>query len=92
VQYPVNTGSINPRTLYQYGYKNKEVHSDNFLCSSLNSSHRCSNVLLSFSVCLRLQVNPQNKSEFSGISPERAFADFVFANLVLHLVVMNFIG
>merc|ERR1711982_63040 len=43
-------------------------------------------------VCLRLQVNPQNKSQFEGISPERAFADFVFAHIVLHLVVMNFIG
>ncbi|KAL4234653.1 Dolichyl-diphosphooligosaccharide-protein glycosyltransferase subunit dad1 [Mactra antiquata] len=43
-------------------------------------------------VCLRLQVNPQNKSDFAGISPERAFADFIFANLVLHLVVINFIG
>ncbi|XP_052816534.1 dolichyl-diphosphooligosaccharide--protein glycosyltransferase subunit dad1-like [Mya arenaria] len=43
-------------------------------------------------VCLRLQVNPQNKSDFIGISPERAFADFIFANLILHLVVINFIG
>merc|ERR1711953_163146 len=43
-------------------------------------------------VCLRLQVNPQNKSQFEGISPERAFADFVFAHIILHLVVMNFIG
>ena len=38
------------------------------------------------------QVNPQNKSQFEGISPERAFADFVFAHIILHLVVMNFIG
>merc|ERR1712018_21336 len=43
-------------------------------------------------VCLRLQVNPQNKSQFESISPERAFADFVFAHIILHLVVMNFIG
>ncbi|XP_014788016.1 dolichyl-diphosphooligosaccharide--protein glycosyltransferase subunit dad1 [Octopus bimaculoides] len=43
-------------------------------------------------VCLRLQVNPQNKSDFTSISPERAFADFTFANIILHLVVMNFIG
>ena len=41
---------------------------------------------------LILQVNPQNKSQFEGISPERAFADFVFAHIILHLVVMNFIG
>lgn len=43
-------------------------------------------------VCLRLQVNPQNKSQFSGISPERGFADFIFAHIILHIVVMNFIG
>ncbi|XP_048254929.1 dolichyl-diphosphooligosaccharide--protein glycosyltransferase subunit DAD1-like [Haliotis rufescens] len=43
-------------------------------------------------VCLRLQVNPQNKNDFIGISPERAFADFVFAHVILHLVVINFLG
>uniref|UniRef100_K1PNV6 Dolichyl-diphosphooligosaccharide--protein glycosyltransferase subunit DAD1 n=1 Tax=Magallana gigas TaxID=29159 RepID=K1PNV6_MAGGI len=32
-------------------------------------------------VCLRLQVNPQNKTDFVGISPERAFADFIFAHV-----------
>jgi len=44
------------------------------------------------SVCLRLQVNPQNKSQFHGISPERGFADFIFAHIILHIVIMNFIG
>merc|ERR1712126_583040 len=43
-------------------------------------------------VCLRLQANPQNKSQFLGISPERGFADFIFAHIILHLVVVNFIG
>lgn len=43
-------------------------------------------------VCLRLQVNPANKVEFAGISVERAFADFIFAHIILHLVVVNFIG
>uniref|UniRef100_A0A023FE22 Dolichyl-diphosphooligosaccharide--protein glycosyltransferase subunit DAD1 n=1 Tax=Amblyomma cajennense TaxID=34607 RepID=A0A023FE22_AMBCJ len=43
-------------------------------------------------VCLRLQANPQNKSQFFGISPERAYADFIFAHIILHLVVINFIG
>jgi len=43
-------------------------------------------------VCLRIQTNPRNKKEFSGLSPERAFADFIFAHVILHLVVMNFIG
>lgn len=43
-------------------------------------------------VCLRLQVNPENKNQFYSVSPERAFADFIFAHVILHLVVMNFIG
>ncbi|CAG2108293.1 unnamed protein product [Medioppia subpectinata] len=43
-------------------------------------------------VCLRLQTNPQNKYEFRELSQERAFADFIFAHVVLHLVVINFIG
>eukprot|EP00745_Piridium_sociabile_P026016 TRINITY_DN4122_c0_g1_i1.p1 TRINITY_DN4122_c0_g1~~TRINITY_DN4122_c0_g1_i1.p1 ORF type:complete len:114 (+),score=10.48 TRINITY_DN4122_c0_g1_i1:157-498(+) len=43
-------------------------------------------------VCLRLQSNTQNKMEFSGISPERSFADFIFAHVVLHIVVINFMG
>ena len=42
--------------------------------------------------CLRVQVNPQNKVDFHNISPERAFGDFVFAHIILHLVIMNFIG
>lgn len=50
------------------------------------------NLLLSSIVCLRIQSNPQNKSHFANISPERAFGDFLIASLVLHLVVINFIG
>ncbi|GIL69494.1 hypothetical protein Vretimale_13597 [Volvox reticuliferus] len=42
-------------------------------------------------VCLRMQVDPANK-DFTGISPERAFADYCLANLVLHLVVWNYMG
>ena len=38
------------------------------------------------------QVNPANKAQFAGISPERAFADFIFAHVILHLIVMNFLG
>ncbi|CAN6305386.1 unnamed protein product, partial [Urochloa humidicola] len=44
-----------------------------------------------FTVCLRIQVNKDNK-EFKDLAPERAFADFVLCNLVLHLVIMNFLG
>ncbi|KAF2357554.1 DAD/Ost2 [Trinorchestia longiramus] len=43
-------------------------------------------------VCMRLQANPQNKHEFESISPERGFADFIFAHVILHLVIVNFIG
>nr|XP_033804142.1 dolichyl-diphosphooligosaccharide--protein glycosyltransferase subunit DAD1-like [Geotrypetes seraphini] len=43
-------------------------------------------------VCLRIQINPQNKSDFQSISPEMAFADFLFASIILHLVVINFVG
>nr|O65085.1 RecName: Full=Dolichyl-diphosphooligosaccharide--protein glycosyltransferase subunit DAD1; Short=Oligosaccharyl transferase subunit DAD1; AltName: Full=Defender against cell death 1; Short=DAD-1 [Picea mariana]AAC32147.1 defender against cell death 1 homolog [Picea mariana] len=42
-------------------------------------------------VCLRMQVNKENR-EFKDLPPERAFADFVLCNLVLHLVIMNFLG
>ena len=48
--------------------------------------------LFFLSVCLRIQSNPANMSDFKGISPERAFADFIFASVILHLVVINFIG
>eukprot|EP01133_Synstelium_polycarpum_P007378 gene7378-8597_t len=41
-------------------------------------------------VCLRIQVNPAN--HFRNISFERAFADYLFCNLILHLVVFNFLG
>uniref|UniRef100_A0A8R1HMX5 Dolichyl-diphosphooligosaccharide--protein glycosyltransferase subunit dad-1 n=1 Tax=Caenorhabditis japonica TaxID=281687 RepID=A0A8R1HMX5_CAEJA len=42
--------------------------------------------------CLRMQVNKENRSEFTAVSTERAFAEFIFANLILHLVVVNFLG
>ncbi|CAF0721971.1 unnamed protein product [Adineta steineri] len=40
---------------------------------------------------LRIQLNKANQITFN-VSPERAFADFVFAHIILHLVVVNFIG
>lgn len=43
-------------------------------------------------VCLRLQANPANKAQFFGITPERGFADFILAHVILHIVVMNFLG
>jgi oligosaccharyltransferase complex subunit epsilon len=41
---------------------------------------------------LRIQTNPENKSEFESISHERAFADFVFGSLLLHFFCVNFIN
>ncbi|EWC45234.1 hypothetical protein DRE_05961 [Drechslerella stenobrocha 248] len=41
---------------------------------------------------LRIQTNPANKNEFSSVSPERAFADFVFGSLILHFFCVNFIN
>ncbi|KAF7331767.1 Dolichyl-diphosphooligosaccharide--protein glycosyltransferase subunit OST2 [Mycena kentingensis (nom. inval.)] len=41
---------------------------------------------------LRSQVNPDNKSEFKDVSPERAFADFAVGSIVLHFFVFNFLG
>ncbi|GAA5917052.1 hypothetical protein JCM6882_001911 [Rhodosporidiobolus microsporus] len=41
---------------------------------------------------LRIQVNPDNKSTFPTISPERAFGDFTFASVLLHFFVWNYLG
>ena len=64
--------------------------------NTLHFSHSWAKILILsfvfFPVCLRVQSNPANMSDFKGISPERAFADFIFASVILHLVVMNFIG
>lgn len=48
-------------------------------------------ILLRLLASLRIQLNKANQSTFN-VSPERAFADFVFAHIILHLVVINFIG
>ncbi|KAK9729187.1 Dolichyl-diphosphooligosaccharide-protein glycosyltransferase subunit dad1 [Basidiobolus ranarum] len=40
---------------------------------------------------LRIQTNQKN-NDFPSISNERAFADFVVGNLVVHLIVANFLG
>jgi len=41
---------------------------------------------------LRIQTNPENKSEFYSVSPERAFADYIFGSLILHFFCVNFIN
>ncbi|CAD6448166.1 10b76c2e-9b67-4db8-8e64-aa0dbbc2ebee [Sclerotinia trifoliorum] len=41
---------------------------------------------------LRIQTNEDNKAEFNSVSPERAFADYVFGSLILHFFCVNFIN
>jgi len=41
-------------------------------------------------VSLRMQINPDN--EFKDRTEQRAFADYLFCNLILFLVVFNFMG
>ncbi|KAG9102507.1 oligosaccharyltransferase complex subunit epsilon [Ceratobasidium sp. 370] len=41
---------------------------------------------------LRSQVNPENRTHFKDVSPERAFADFCLGSIVLHFFVFNFLG
>ncbi|KAJ8103162.1 DAD family-domain-containing protein [Lipomyces tetrasporus] len=41
---------------------------------------------------LRIQANPNNSSQFEKVTPERAFADFIFGSLVLHFFAYNFIN
>ncbi|PHH87792.1 hypothetical protein CDD83_8392 [Cordyceps sp. RAO-2017] len=43
-------------------------------------------------VSLRSQTTESNKSDFSAVSPERAFADYVVCSLVLHFFCVNFIN
>lgn len=47
--------------------------------------------MIYYLACLRIQVNPENQSQFN-VSAERAFGDFIFAHVILHLVVVNFLG
>ncbi|BGP02280.1 Defender against cell death 1 [Rhodotorula toruloides ATCC 204091] len=41
---------------------------------------------------LRIQANPANKDTFPTLSPERAFGDFLFASMLLHFFVWNYLG
>ena len=43
-------------------------------------------------VCLRMHSNPENKDVFPVFMPEWAFGNFIFAHVVLHLAVFNFMG
>lgn len=41
---------------------------------------------------LRMQTDLANKAEFSTVSPERAFADYIFGSMLLHFFCVNFIN
>ncbi|KAI9277816.1 DAD/Ost2 [Sporodiniella umbellata] len=41
---------------------------------------------------LRIQTNTSNSATFKGMSPERAFADFVVCSLLLHGFSIHFLG
>jgi oligosaccharyltransferase complex subunit epsilon len=47
-------------------------------------------------VSLRMQINPVNVKDpingWQNVTPQRAYADWLFCNLVLHIAVLNFIG
>lgn len=47
-------------------------------------------------VALRMQINPVNVSNpanrWEAITPQRAYADWLFCNFVLHMAVLNFVG
>jgi oligosaccharyltransferase complex subunit epsilon len=47
-------------------------------------------------VSLRMQINPANVADpanrWQSLTPQRAYADWLFCNLILHLAVLNFIG
>ncbi|KAF4505170.1 hypothetical protein G6O67_007145 [Ophiocordyceps sinensis] len=43
-------------------------------------------------VSLRTQTTDFNKSEFTAVSPERAFADYVACSLAVHFFCINFIN
>ncbi|PWN18711.1 defender against death DAD protein [Microstroma glucosiphilum] len=40
---------------------------------------------------LRIQTTPTNQGDFPKISPERAFVDFLFASVILHFFVVNYL-
>ncbi|CAG9466576.1 unnamed protein product [Pedinophyceae sp. YPF-701] len=48
--------------------------------------------MFSVTLCLRMQIDPVNRSFFPSVSSERAYADFAVANALLHLAVLNYVG
>jgi len=62
----------------------------NFPFNSFLSGFISSVALFVLTVSLRLQL--LHPAEFHGISPQRAVADYIICNVILHFVVMTFMG
>lgn len=47
-------------------------------------------------VSLRMQINPVNvrdpANRWESVTPQRAYADWLFCNFILHVAVLNFVG
>nr|CCA17765.1 dolichyldiphosphooligosaccharideprotein glycosyltransferase subunit putative [Albugo laibachii Nc14] len=61
-----------------------------FPFNSFLSGFICTVGVFVLTVSLRMQVDASNK--FTDRSEQRAFADYLFCNLILFLVVFNFMG
>jgi len=62
----------------------------NFPFNSFLSGFISSVALFVLTVSLRLQL--RHPSEFHGISPQRALVDYIIYNIILHFVVVTFMG
>ncbi|KAJ0391848.1 hypothetical protein P43SY_006045 [Pythium insidiosum] len=62
----------------------------NFPFNSFLSGFVCTVGVFVLAVSLRMQINPDN--EFRDRTEQRAFADYLFCNIILFLVVFNFMG
>lgn len=47
--------------------------------------------MFQYAGCLRMQLDTTNK-DFRALAPERAYADFILAHLVLLFIAWNYIG
>ncbi|KII62767.1 Dolichyl-diphosphooligosaccharide--protein glycosyltransferase subunit DAD1 [Thelohanellus kitauei] len=43
-------------------------------------------------VSLRMQLDPESESSFPEVTHRKALFDFIFAHIILHAVVINYIG
>lgn len=62
----------------------------NFPFNSFLAGFVCTVGVFVLAVSLRMQINPDN--DFGDRTEQRAFADYLFCNIILFLVVFNFMG